>query len=264
MNVIYSTKTPSYQYDDTLLIKDMWDLGVSGSQIAMSIAKAQKIHQLSPLMGWSIRIVVSEAHLGKFKETDRETNLDRLKFLTRNFKQPEFPVTYTIATVEDIPYKDTEIFTSLWPFEKQWIGDGDYIMVYRSHSFGFDSYTVKTRGIPVPAAYKYNIVEFDYSDPWDKLTEKLIHCKCVVSERTTLAALCLFTNTPTFMVSQPKLEMYLDGEMRPLLYGNGNLGMSWNIDHYINNRVEQKYFDAPFKNINGDDLEDEMRNWLGR
>ena len=55
--------------------------------------------------------------------------------------------------------------------------------------------------------------------------------------------------------------MYLDGEMRPILYGNGNLGMAWNIDHYDDN-IKQGYFNAPFKNVSVEELEDEMRNWL--
>ena len=85
MNVIYSNKTPAYHHDDTLLIKDMWDLGVSGSQLAMSLAKAQRIHESLGylLMSWNILILVPEDACGKFKEEDFETNLDRLKFLTQ-------------------------------------------------------------------------------------------------------------------------------------------------------------------------------------
>ena len=266
MNIIYSTKTLGYHYDDRLIIKDMWDLGVSGSQIAMSIAKAQKFYEVAKPLAftWSILLVVDEKKLGKFKDSDKETNLDRLKFLTRNFKKPaEFEVAFTIATVEDIPYKDTEIFTSLWPFEKQWKGGGGYVLTYRATEFGFDDYTAKTRGIHLPGQiYKdYRIEEFNYTDKWDKVLDAMIHADLVVSERTTLLAMALWTNTPTLLVSQPKLEMYLDGKMRPVLYGNGNLGMSWNIDHYDGN-IKQDYFDAPFKNVSVEELEDEMRNWL--
>jgi len=264
MNIIYSTKTLGYHYDDTLIIKDMWDLGVSGSQIAMSIARAQKIHEVKGLMKWSILILVDEKKVGKFKESDKETNLDRLKFICNSFLQPEFEVIYTIATVPNIPYKDTEVFTSLWPFKKQWIGDGDYIMIYRASEFGFDSYTVKTRGIHLPGnIYKdYNIREFDYTDKWEDLVEAMVHAKMIVSERTTLLALALFTQTPTLLVSQPKLEMFLDGKMRPVLYGNGNLGMSWNVDHY-NEKIEQDYMNAPFYNVDINEIENEVRNRMG-
>jgi len=213
---------------------------------------------------WSILLVVDENKLDKFKESDKETNLDRLKFLTRNFKQPDnFEVAYTIATVKDIPYKDTEVFTSLWPFTKQWKGGGGYVLTYRASEFGFNSYSVKTRGIHLPGnIYKdYRIEEFSYRDKWDDVLDWMIYADLVVAERTTLLAMALWTNTPTLLVSQPKLEMYLDGKVRPILYGNGNLGMSWNVDHY-DGTIKQDYFDAPLKNVGVEELEDEMRNWL--
>lgn len=264
MNVIYSTKTIGYHYNDKLIIKDMWDLGVSGSQIAMSIAKAQKLYEIDQCLGWSILILVDEKRLGRFKESDKETNLERLKFLINNFKQPTgFEVVYTIATVKDIPYKDTEIFTSLWPFEKQWKGGGGYVLNYKATEFGFDSYVGKTRGIHLPGQiYKdYRIEQFSYRDKWEDVLEWMIHADLVVSERTTMLAMAMWTNTPTLLVSQPKVEMFLDGEMRPILYGNGNLGMTWNVDHFTD-KIEQDYFRAPLKNVAVDELEDEMRNRL--
>lgn len=275
MNVIYSNKTLSYHHDDTLLIKDMWDLGVSGSQIAMSLAKAQRIHESLGylLMSWNILILVPEDACGKFKEQDFETNLDRLKFLTQSFQKPEFEVAYTIATVPHVPFKDTEVFTSLWPFEKQWIGDGDYIMIKEPFPAGFDSYHVKTRGISLDKAYKHakdnnlKIKMFDYKTKWSDLVDDMIHCKYIISERSTLLALALFTNTPTFMLSAPAHTIYLDGKERPILFGNGNLGMTWNVDYY-DKHITQKYIDSPFfnvdQNVNLDKvIKDEMHNWLG-
>lgn len=275
MNVIYSNKTPSYHHDDTLLIKDMWDLGVSGSQIAMSLAKAQKIHESLGylLMSWNILILVPEDACGKFKEEDSETNLDRLKFLTQSFQKPDFEVTYTIATVSHVPFKDTEIFTSAWPFKKQWIGDGDYMMIKEPFPAGFDSYHVKTRGISLDKAYKHakdnnlNIKMFDYNTKWSDLVDDMIHCKYVIGERSALLALAFFTNTPTFMLSAPAHTIYLDGKERPILFGNGNLGMTWNVDYY-DKHITQKYIDSPFfnvdQNVNLDKvIKDEMRNWLG-
>lgn len=264
MKIIYSTKTLGYFYNETIIIKDMWDLGVSASQIAMSLSKAQKLYEIDQCLGWNILLLVDEKSVGKFKEADEETNLDRLKFIVNSFKNPDFEVSYTIATVPNIPYKDTEIFTSLWPFEKRWIGDGDYVLVYRAGEFGFDSYTVKTRGIPLPGSlYRdYNVKEFSYTTKWETLVDLMIHSKMVVAERTTLLALALFTNTPTLLVTQPKLEMFLDGKMRPLLYGNGNLGMAWNVDHY-DGQINQSYFKAPLYNVSADEVENEMRDRLG-
>ena len=274
--MIYSNKTPAYHHDDTLLIKDMWDLGVSGSQIAMSLAKAQRIHESLGylLMSWNILILVPEDKCGKFKEEDFETNLDRLKFLTQSFQKPDFEVAYTIATVPHVPFKDSEIFTSLWPFKKQWIGDGDYVMIKEPFPTGFDSYHVKTRGISLDKAFKHaednnlKVKMFDYKTKWSDLVEDMIHCKYIISERSTLLALALFTNTPTFMLSAPAHTIYLDGKERPVLFGNGNLGMTWNIDYY-DKHITQKYIDSPFfnvdHNLNLDKvIKDEMHHWLGR
>ncbi len=282
MNVIYSNRTLAYHHDDTLLIKDMWDLGVSGSQIAMSLAKAQRIYESLKysfadnetfIMGWNILILVSEDACGKFKEEDFETNLDRLKFLTQSFKKPEFEVGFTISTVSQIPFKDTEIFTSLWPFEKQWIGDGDYVMIKEPFPSGFDSYHAKTRGISLEKAFKHakdnglEVKMFDYKTKWSDLVDDMIHCKYVISERSTLLALALFTNTPTFMLSAPAHKIYLDGQERPVLFGNGNLGMTWNVDHY-DKYITQSYMTVPFFNVDQNDnldriVKDEMHNWLG-
>lgn len=264
MQKIYSTNyhpnnTP---YHDTLIMRELWDLNVTAGQISASLAKAQKINEISDIHVWSIRIIVDAKKLGKFKERDKETNLQRLIFLIDSFAKPEFMVTYTIFEADDIPFTDVETWTAIWPFQKQWVGDKDYIVVYKAESTGFDQYTAQVRGIKLDGINEHNIREFSYSDKWEDIVNCMIHAKFVVTERTTLMCLAILTGTPILLVSKPKLEMFLGNEMRPVLLGNGNLGLTYNVSHYEDNKIVQKYFTG-VKNVDAGDLRNEMRNRMG-
>lgn len=264
MQKIYSTNyhpnnTP---YHDTLIMRELWDLNVTAGQISASLAKAQKINEISDMHVWSIRIIVDGKRLGKFKEKDKETNLQRLIFLIDSFAKPEFMVTYTVFEADDIPFTDVEIWTAVWPFKKQWIGDKDYIAVYKAESKGFDQYAAQVRGIKLDGINEHNVREYGYSDTWEDIVNCMIHSKFVVTERTGLVCLAALTGTPTILVSKPKLEMFLGNEMRPVLLGNGNLGLTYNVSHYEDNKIVQKYFTG-IKNIDAGDLRDEMRNRVG-
>lgn len=264
MQKIYSTNyhpnnTP---YHDTLIMRELWDLNVTAGQISASLAKAQKINEISDMHVWSIHIIVDGKRLGKFKEKDKETNLQRLIFLIDSFAKPEFMVTYTVFEADDIPFTDVEIWTAVWPFKKQWIGDKDYIAVYKAESKGFDQYAAQVRGIKLDGINEHNVREYGYSDTWEDIVNCMIHSKFVVTERTGLVCLAALTGTPTILVSKPKLEMFLGNEMRPVLLGNGNLGLTYNVSHYEDNKIVQKYFTG-IKNIDAGDLRDEMRNRVG-
>lgn len=243
-------------------MRELWDLNVTAGQISASLAKAQKINEISDMHVWSIRIIVDGKRLGKFKEKDKETNLQRLIFLIDSFAKPEFMVTYTVFEADDIPFTDVEIWTAVWPFKKQWIGDKDYIAVYKAESKGFDQYAAQVRGIKLDGINEHNVREYGYSDTWEDIVNCMIHSKFVVTERTGLVCLAALTGTPTILVSKPKLEMFLGNEMRPVLLGNGNLGLTYNVSHYEDNKIVQKYFTG-IKNVDAGDLRNEMRNRMG-
>ena len=264
MQKIYSTNyhPNNTQYHDTLIMRELWDLNVTAGQISASLAKAQKINEISDIHVWSIRIIVDAKKLGKFKDKDKETNLERLVYLINSFTKTDFVVDYTIFEVDNIPFSDIETWTSIWPFKKQWIGDKDYIAVYKAESTGFDQYTAQVRGIKLDGINEYNIREFGYSDKWEDIVNCMIHAKFVVTERTTLMCLAILTSTPILLVSKPKLEMFLGNEMRPVLLGNGNLGLTYNVSHFEENKIVQKYFTG-VKNIDVSDLRNEMRNRMG-
>jgi hypothetical protein len=243
-------------------MRELWDLNVTAGQISASLAKAQKINEISDMHVWSIRIIVDAKRLGKFKEKDKETNLQRLIFLIDSFAKPEFMVSYTVFEADNIPFTDVETWTAIWPFQKQWVGDKDYIAVYKAESTGFDQYTAQVRGIKLDGINEYNVREYGYSDTWEDIVNCMIHSKFVVTERTTLMCLAALTGTPTILVSKPKLEMFLGNEMRPVLLGNGNLGLTYNVSHYEDNKIVQKYFTG-IKNVDAGDLRNEMRNRMG-
>lgn len=249
-------------YHDTIIMRELWDLNISAGQISASLAKAQKLNEIDKIHVWSIRIIVDSNKLGKFKDKDKETNLERLIYLIDSFLEPEFIVNYGVFEVDNIPFSDIETWTAVWPFKKQWVGDKDYIAVYRSESSGFDQYSAQVRGIKLDGINEYNIREYGYSDKWEDIVNCMIHSKFVVTERTTLMCLAVLTGTPTILVSKPKLEMFLGNEMRPVLVGNGNLGLTYNVSHYENNKIMQKYFTG-IKNIDAGNLKDEMRNRMG-
>ena len=252
--------------DYTLLIKDSWDPTPTLSQISNTLTHYLKLYTMGLTRDvLKLGIIIDRNAMNKFKPSDPETTLDRLKIIISQFKWLKFDVHYTIFSAPSIPYVDHEICNSLWPLNTEWNGRGNFVCIKNTDLPAdtpemFDNIMggaefVKTKGTSMKRAIQfanennYEIKYFGYETPYRELLMMFSEAKFIFSDRTTLLLFAIFMNAPTFMITSHKTEFYLDGKMRPVLFGSGNIGLSDCIDHVTEHTLSQEHLKSPIYNI---------------
>ena len=79
---------------------------------------------------YAISILIHKVE--KFKESDPETNFERIKWIVENSMPPKNGVVVSFYEVGMLKGVRTPTFPSyIWPMKKQWTGNGDYISFSR-------------------------------------------------------------------------------------------------------------------------------------
>lgn len=242
---------------DILVINQCYDVGLVIVNISNRLTEHLKLFEMGlKSKNLNLSIIINQNEIGKFKIEDKETNLERLIFICEQFESNGLLLNFNIYSYEKpLPYLTHEYSNSFWQFKKKWIGDKNQIMIKRSSDIGYNNYSMASRNIDLNFAYQYakeqqlNVIEFDYTDKFENLLHNMIHSKFVISERSGLTVLATFSNVPVYLVTEEKLTFTIDGEERFISWGNGNLSLSDRIDHIIDGKIEQKYFNGFLKNI---------------
>ncbi len=247
--------------DDYIILKRCFDLSVVISSISNHLTEYLKLVNFgfkSKNVKFAIIIDINE--IDKFKKEDEETNLERLIFICNQFESNELNLNFGIFSYEKpIPFLTHEVFNSFWPFKKKWIGDKNQIMIKKNSSVGYDGHFCKTRNMNLKLFYEYaeknnlNVVEFDYTNKFDFILDNMIHSKFVVSERSSLCVMATFALVPLYIVTERKMSLNIEQKERLITYGNGNLTTSKRIDHVLDGKITQSYFDGPIYNITPND-----------
>lgn len=228
-----------------IYINPIHDMGIVLSSISNALTEQYKMI----LLGQQERkihldIVVQANQTGKFKEQDPESNLERLEYLISLFDNL-VPITYNVIQVEKIPFRSHALYTSLWPLKKRWIGDEDYIMLKRNAEYGYQDFEDnQTRGIKPYDLKLYakekgiQIIEFDYTDKFEWIVEKILHSRFVVSEYSAMGIIATFLRCPLKIFSEKEL-LTING--KTITFGNGNLGINPRVDFPNNESVIQAY-----------------------
>lgn len=255
---LYSTKDnfDISHADDIIILNNCWDAGLTIVTIANRLTEYLKLYKLGLKdKNARIAIILSNNELGKFKEEDEETNLDRIKFTCHQFDDNGLILNFNIyASTENLKYASHEYVNSMWYFKRKWVGDKNQIMIKKSSSVGWTGLG-NTRNIDLSSFYdtSYEIIEFDYTNRFDWIIDNMIHSKYVVSERSGLTTLGTFSQVPVYLVAPKKIEIFMNGKNRPLTWGNGNLTTSNRIDNVIDGNITQGYYEGPLYNITLED-----------
>jgi len=242
--------------DDIIVLNTCWDSGLVITSIANRLTEYLKLHKLRlKPRDAKIAIILSKTELDKFKPEDEETNLSRVKFICEQFEDNGLNLNFNIYTsAEELKYASHEYVNSMWYFKRKWIGDKNQIMIKKSSNVGFDGFG-DNRGIDLSPFYdtSYDIIEFDYTNKFDWILDNMIHSKYVVSERSGLTTLGTFSQVPVYLVTNKKIEIFMNNKNRLITWGNGNLTTSNRIDNVTNGNITQGYYEGPLYNITQED-----------
>lgn len=256
-----NTKFSISDSDEILLVPNAWDVSYIVCLISNTLCNLYKLHKLG-LKDKHVKIciVTGPDVLERFKETDPETNINRLKFIINQFKEKdEFDVSYSIyVSRESLPYQSPEVSTGYWPFKRKWIGNKNQIAV-RTYPFNnYDSSTTtfgfRHRGTDLSfymdyAKTKgYDIVEYNYETSFDRMVDNFIASKFVVSDYSGLTCLANFIKAPTVIVTEEPLKLF----GKPITWGIGNLTSTSDLD-LIEEDIKQGFFDGPIECVSSKD-----------
>lgn len=264
MKLLYGNKV-NFSEQDIIFLRDLKDTSMMVSSISNRLAHQYKLVMMGILEPpIKITILVEERFIGKFKPEDKETNLDRIIFLCNEFEEP-IDIQYSVYSVDRFKVKD-EIFrshdchNSLWSFKRKHIGDHNTIMIKTPSNDGYQPYGYRTRNINMSQAelyaksFGYDVVEYDYTQPFDDVLNNMIHTQRVYSERTGISLLAVFSHTPLYLVTEKKMVMELEGIERPLTWGSGNLTLNQACDQMINGVYTQRRKDDNIWCITPEDI----------
>jgi len=232
-----------------LIINPAHNIGVAVSTISNALVEEYKSNRIlnnaDPI---ELNIIIERGQAGKFKPEDPETNLERIEFIINQFDQRCIRFNYHITLVDHIPYTPHEIYTSILPFKRRWIG-GDKVMV-KKDSGGYDAFGVRHLGVSDAIKDKFepsNVIEFSYEDKFDDIITNMCNCKCVYSEYSSFAVLATYVGCPLYIVTKQAMIMDVDSSFtnRPITLGNSNLTLQKNIgtfDHeFVQRSVDNVY-----------------------
>ena len=245
--------------DEVILLSRCYDIGMVVTTISNVLTHYLKLNQLG-YHDKDVNICLMIDQPEKFKQEDKETNLDRINFVCNEFESNNLNVNYNIYHMKSkLKYLPHESTNSLWYFKKQWIGDYDQIMIKKPSSVGYSEFKFKNRDLDLNFAYEYaeenklKVIEFDYTNKFDWILEEMIHSKLIVSDRSGLTVLGTFSKCPVILVTEEQITMHIGNKERVVTWGNGNLSLSSIIDHVNNGQIEQKWFDGYLRNITPED-----------
>ena len=267
-NFLKSIGNPFFpeEANDIVLLPSCFNAALVSTTIANTLTHNLKLYNCGLIDNTiKICIVINDYEKGKYKEEDKETNLERLIFICNEFETNGLDIHYSIFSVDQINYAAHEQCNSMWYFKRKWIGDKNQIMVKKSSPVGYSQFEFKTRNINLDFVYEYaeeknlEVIEFDYSSKYDWLLNEMIHSKFIVSEFGGLSILGVFAQCPVFIVTEGLISIVIGGERKVVTYGNGNLSTSSIIDHINQGSIEQKPYNGFLECITPQD-----KNKLGK
>jgi len=257
-NFLKSVGNPFFpeEANDIILLPALQNISMVSMTIANTLAHNLKLYT-SGLISNKIKIciVINDYEKGKHKDTDEETNLERLVFLCNEFESNGLDIHYSIFSIDQINYIAHEQCNSMWYFKRQWIGNKNQIMLKKPSPVGYSGFEFQTRNINLDFVYEYaeeknlKIVEFDYGNNFDWILDEMTHSKFIISEFAGLPILGTFAKCPVFIVTEDIISYVIGGKRRAVTYGNGNLSVSFIIDHINQGLIEQKPYSGFLKCI---------------
>lgn len=230
-----------------IYINPLHDLGIILSTVSNALTESYKHILLGYGSDIQLDIIVQKNQCDKFKDSDPETNIERLEYVLSLF-QKLVPLSFNTHIVDNIPFRSQAVYTSIWPMKHQWVGDKNQIMLKRPAPYGHKDFkSIQTRGLKMDPVYLYakqydlEVIEFDYTDPFDWIVDNIIHSKFVVSEYSAMAVLATFLRCPLKIVAEQELKFEIAGNIRPITFGNGNLGLNPRVDFPNKNGIIQQY-----------------------
>lgn len=208
-------------------------------QISNTITDHYKLLQLGlKTKDLSIAIICNPEALEKYKPEDPESNIQRLIYMCSLFHNSLINIEFSIWVTNDSLYQPHEISNSVWYFNKEWIGDGNYILIKRPntsvrHEHLFDN---TIRGVDYKPVEEFanennlDVISYDYDDEMEKIVDLMIHAKFVVSEFSGLSSLAIFIKCPLIIYTSQPFTMFLGGKERVISYGSSNLTLSPTTD----------------------------------
>lgn len=151
----------------------------------------------------------------KFKESDYETNVERIKFIANNFIPPDKGIIISIyeSNIENCEGFIRQNADIMWPFKKQWNKDNaeDYVVLQglddvTEHSAHRNSESIFSRIINQIEELSIDYKIIDYTTSIQETFDTLLKCKLLISYTGGPYFLAGGLNVPTLAFGENFIE----------------------------------------------------------